>query len=160
MAENRRRDKRRYADLALKETVEILQILERISRGEEADFTERYADLVGMKDRLGRRQEDRKLGESLCATIEAIASNLGQLVGKERRLRKVRITKMSGERSSQMQVQTSVVGWEENRPQVGKSYRLFKDDGGLFRSARVIKVTPDYFQTQNSVYRIEVLREG
>jgi hypothetical protein len=159
MEQNRRQQARRRTDRALQETIEILRVLERISRGEDGDFGEQYADLVGLKDRLGRREEDRRLGESLCSAIEAIATNIGSLLEKDKRLRKVRVTKMSGRKGAQVEVQSSVVGWEEMRPRVGKSYRLFKDDGGVFRSAVVMKVVPGYFQTQNSLYRVEVVQE-
>jgi hypothetical protein len=159
MTENRRKEYRRPADRALEETIAILQILEKISRGEDLDFGEHYADLVGVKDRIGRRDEDRKLGESLCSAIEAVALNIGTLLEKYRRLRKVKITKLSGKEGASVDVQSTLIGWEEARPRVGKNYRVFKEDGGIFRSALVVKMFPGHFQTQNSVYRIEVLQE-
>jgi hypothetical protein len=119
----------------LKETVEILKILEEISRGEEGDYSEHFADLVGLKDRLGRRKEDRRLGETLCSTLESLATNLQQLVKRRGDLRKVRITKVSGRKGARLGLQIVIVGWEE-------------------------EVTEDYFQTQNSLYRLEVLHES
>jgi hypothetical protein len=160
MTANRRKDQRRHSDRALEETVQILQILEKVSQGDEIDFTEHYADLVGMKDRIGRRQDDRKVGESLCLAIEALADNIAHLLSKEKGLRKVRVTKMSGKKEGRVKVQSSLVGWEEMRPHVGRTYRVFKDDGGVFRSAVVTKVLPGYFQTQNSVYRLDVVTEA
>jgi hypothetical protein len=160
MDPNRRQQVRRRTDRALQETIEILRVLEKISRGEGGDFGEQYADLVALKDRLGRREEDRKLGESLCSAIEGIATNIGSLLEKDKPLRKVQVIKMSGRKNAQVEVQSAVVGWEESRPRVGKNYRIFKDDGGIFRSAVVVKVIPGFFQTQNSLYRVEVLQEG
>ncbi len=157
---DRRRTQRRDSDRVLKETVEILKILEEISRGEEGDYSEHFADLVGLKDRLGRRKEDRRLGETLCSTLESLATNLQQLVKRRGDLRKVRITKVSGRKGARLGLQIVIVGWEEERPCVGKNYRLFKEDGGIFRSALVTRVTEDYFQTQNSLYRLEVLHES
>lgn len=101
MEQNQRKKPRRNSDRLLQKTAEILRILERIYRGEEADFSEAYADLVGMKDQLGRRREDRELGDSLCASIEAIASHLGRPVRteerrREGRLRGIRLVDMPG----------------------------------------------------------------
>jgi hypothetical protein len=159
MGSERRRDKRRDADRVLREVVDILRILERISQGEEIDFSETYTDLVGMKDKLGRREEDHKLGEALCTALESLARNLGALLEKERQLRKVRIIKLSGRKGASLDIQSSLIGWEEDRPKIGKHYRVFKEDGGVFRSALVTKVAHDHFQTQNSLYQIEVLQE-
>ncbi len=159
MAANRRKAPRRHSDKAIEETVQILQILEKLSQGEEIDFTEHYADLVGMKNRIGRRQDDRQVGESLCVAIEALAGNIVHLFSKEKGLRKVRLTKMSGKKDARVKVQSAVVGWEETRPHVGRTYRVFKDDGGVLRSAVVTKVMPGFFQTQNSLYKIEVLHD-
>jgi hypothetical protein len=160
MAENRRKKKRRSSDQILNETIQVLRTLERISKGEEADFSEYFVDLVGMKDRIGRREEDRKLGEALCSAIESIASNIGKLLEREKSLRHVRITKMGGKKGAKLAVETAILGWEEDRPQIGKNYRVFKEDGGVFRSAVVTKVTDDQFHTVNSLYRLEVLQEG
>ena len=77
-------------------TVKVLQNLQRLSEGEDVDYTEDYADLVALKDQVGRREEDKKLGTVLCSTVEAVASNIGRLLKQEQGTRKVRITKASG----------------------------------------------------------------
>jgi hypothetical protein len=157
MKEDRRKGRRRGIDHVLGKTVELLQILQRLSGGEDVDYSEPYADLVGMKNRVGRREEDHKLGETLCSAIGGIAANIAQLRQRDAAPRKVRITKVSGKEGAQVDIRATVVGWEEGRPAPGRGYRVFKDDGGVFSSAPVTKVTPGHFQTQNSLYRIEVL---
>jgi len=157
MQKNRRSQTRRNVDQVLKQTVTILQILEKISKGEEVDYTEHFADLVGIKDRLGRRHEDKKLGALLCSSIEAIASNINTLLKEEKSLRKVRITKVSGRKAAQVRTHTSVEGWEAARPGAGENYRIYKDDGGVFSTSPVIEVKSDYFRTHNSLYTIEVI---
>lgn len=158
MQKNRRKKTRRKSDRIIQKTVEVLGTLERIAKGEEVDFTEAYADLVGMKDKLGRRKEDRKLGESLCATIEALACNPGSsLPIKSRpgdaRPRKIRLTKISG----QSDPKRTIVGWEEKPPIVGRRYQVFSEDGSVIRTSAVTKVAAGYVQTRRSVYQIEVL---
>jgi hypothetical protein len=160
MDENRRKKRRRLGDRVLRKTVDTLQILAKISGGREGDFSEYYADLVGAKALVGRRQLDRRLGDILCSSIEAIAANINKLLEQQKALRKVGVTKMRGKKTSPMAVKTSVVGWEAERPCVGKNYRIYKEGGGIFRSARVTEVKPGYFQTKNSLYRIEVLMQG
>jgi hypothetical protein len=160
MVVDRRKEKRRHGDRVLIRTVEILHMLEKISSGKEADYTEYYADLVGVKDMVGRRQTDRKLGDTLCSTIANVAANIHGLLARAKALRKVRITKMRGKIPSRVAVRASVVGWEAKRPRVGKKYRLYKDDGGVFRSALVTEVKPGFFQTRNSLYRVEVLESA
>lgn len=160
MEKNRRERIRRGSDLVLQKLLQVLRILEKVSRGEDADFSEAYADLVGMKDQLGRRAEDRKLGESLCAIIEAIATNLGRPIQtkeqpSEDRTRKIRLTKIKGKKD----LKKAVVGWEEKPPEVGQRYRVFKDDGGIVNTSAVTKVASDHLQTENSVYLLEVLDE-
>lgn len=160
MKKERRKEKRRDIDRVMEKTVELLRELERLSGGEEVDYSESYADLVGMKDWIGRREEDRKLGETLVSTIGSIAANIAQLQEKGKRPRKVRVTKMSGKEGAQLDVQTTIVGWEEARPRVGRNYRLIQEDGGVFSSAPLTKIASGYFQTRNSLYQIEVLEES
>lgn len=155
--EERRRKTRRTADKILVQTTAILQILERISRGEDGDHTEYYADLAALIDRAGRRQEDRKLAKLLFASLEGIANNINKLLEKDKALRKVRITKMRGKKVSQVDVNDSLEGWEAERPRVGEIYRVYKDDGGMFSSSVVLDLRPGYIQTQNSEYRIETV---
>lgn len=160
MDQERRKGPRRRADEALRRTVRAIQALDRLARGVSLDFGEYYADLVGMRYALGRREEDRKLAEGLCTALESLASSIRGLLGKEGRLRKVRVTKVRGKKDSGLEARLAVEGWEEARPKVGSTYRVFRDDGGVFRSGTVIKVAKDLFQTRNSVYKIEVLEES
>jgi hypothetical protein len=155
----RRSQTRRRADKALRQTVEILQLLDRMTRGERVDFGECYADLVGLRNGLGRREEDRLLAESLCTALESLSADILGLMGEARTLRRVRLTKVSGRKNTPVEVQSSLVGWEEARPKVGRNYTLFKDEGGVFRSAVVLRVGEGEFQTRNSLYRVEVIEE-
>lgn len=154
---NRRKQTRRDADHILMKTLEVLRLLEKISKGEDADYTEHFADLVGMKDRLGRRQEDRRLVELLCCTLESIVTNISKLLKKDDTFRKVRITKASGRPSAQFSTWCSFEGWEAEPPRRGLIYRIYKDDGGVLSTSPIVEVKSDYFQTANSMYRIEVL---
>lgn len=159
--ENKRQIKiRRQSDRVLQKTVEILQILEKRAKGEDVDFTEAYAELVGMKDQLGRRKEDHRLGETLCITIEGLADTMSRPVpskaeSREDSHRKVRLTKMSGDKSQGK----AIVGWEDKAPLVGQGYRVFREDGGIILTSVVIKVASGEIRTRNSVYQIEVLEE-
>jgi hypothetical protein len=157
MEKNRRKTVRRGSDLVLQRTVEVLRALERTSIGEEADFTEAYADLVGAKDKLGRRREDREIGESLCASISAIAENLSRCSradkeAREEQPRKIRLTKIR-----EGAADGAHVGWEEGSPVIGQSYRLFTEAGGVIRTSAVTEVGCGFIQTLNSRYRIDVL---
>jgi hypothetical protein len=165
MEEKRKREHRRQSDLVLFKVIEILSILVRISRGEEADYGEAYADLVGMRDKLGRRREDRMLAEELCSTVEAIARNMGHhLHGGgylgSRRLRKVRLTKVGGGGLVAREGQGDIVGWEERPPTVRKKYRIFLEDGNIVSTSSIIKTVPGFIQTKHTLYQLEVIEEG
>jgi hypothetical protein len=157
MDKDRRKARRSQVDEFLSRALATLRSIERLSRGEDADYTEDYVDLVAMKDRLGRRKEDHRLGEIVCCTIESIASNVDSLLNKDNKPRLVRISQASRGEPTRVADHTSV-GWEPEAPSVGKSYRLYKADGGVFHSAPVTMAEFEHFQTLNSLYRIEVLR--
>jgi hypothetical protein len=159
MTENRRKEIRRETDRVLDKLLETLQVVEKISRGEQADFTEAYADLVGLKNQLGRREVDRRIGDALCATIGAIASNIGhpgetKEQPAEERLRRVRLTKVSGGKGH-----ATIAGWEEAPPEVGKSYRVFQENGSVVRTSPITRVSEGFVQTRNSLYQLEILGE-
>ena len=161
MEQSRRKAGRRDSDRVLGKVIEILRVIEKMSKGESVDFTETYADLVGLKDQVGRRKEDRQLGEALCTTIGSIACNLVSPAEEspktsEEPLRKVRITKMGGARGK---MQAVIVGWEESPPQVGKIYRVFQENGSVIRTTPVTRVSPGYVQTRNSLYQLEVVED-
>jgi len=149
---------RRQSDRFLAELAQMLEILSRMSEGKKEDFGEHFADLVGVKDALGRRLEDRKLGELVCYNVERLASNIVRLVGKGAGLRRVQIRKVTGREEAAVAKDRVLVGWEESPPQVGKSYTLYLEGGGIFRSATVVNVLKDHFRTRNSLYSIQELR--
>jgi len=161
MEEKRKRETRRQSDLVLFKVLEILSILARISRGEEADYGEAYADLVGMRDKLGRRKEDRILAEEICAAIEAIARNIGYHLhgGSDlgsKNLRKVRLTKVGGGGTA-ADGHGAIVGWEERPPRMRKTYRIFLEDGNIVTTTSVVKAVPGFIQTKHTLYQLEVL---
>jgi len=67
---------------------------------------------------------------------------------------KVRLTKVIGQENG-VRLLRPILGIQETPPVVGESYRIIKEDGGTFYTSVVIKVSPGYIQTLNSVYRIE-----
>jgi hypothetical protein len=157
MGKNRRKHTRRTQDKILTQTVKVLQNLQRLSGGEDVDYTEDYADLVGMKDHVGRREEDEKLVTHLCSTVEALASNISGLLKEEQSNRNVRITQASGKNETPLRSFITIEGWEAEQPKVGEIYRVYLHDGGVFATSPVTAVKSDYFKTQNSLYRIEIL---
>jgi hypothetical protein len=72
MNKDRRKEIRRDTDRVLRQVVCVLQLPDKISRGEDVDYNDAYNELVEMKDRLGRRQEDQQLGTLLCSTFETL----------------------------------------------------------------------------------------
>lgn len=159
MERERRKGLRRRVDEALRQTVEAIEALDRLAKGEKLDFGEYYADLVAMRHSLGRRADDKHLAESLCTILESLANNIQELVQNGRTWRRVRIKKVKGKESGSIDTGTVIEGWEEARPRVGRSYRVFRDDGGVFRSAVVVRVGQGMFETKNSVYTLEVQEE-
>ncbi len=159
MTAERRKELRRESDRILLKMVEILRVVEKLSRGEQVDFTEAYADLVGLKNQLGRRKEDRDLGEALCATVGAIACNVaqqgpGSYQGGRRR---VRLTRLGGGKGQTHRV---IEGWENGEPQLGKSYLIFQDSGRVVRTSPLTRVSGAFLQTRNSLYQLEILGDA
>ena len=160
MEMERREQPRRNSDKVLRKILEVLRVVERLSRGEDVDFTEAYADLVGLKDQLGRRREDRELGEALCVTLGSIASNI---VGGFKRAessfaprRKVRLSRRAG---GSGRTDTVIEGWEQHPPVLGKSYVVLQENGRFVRTSSLIKITGNVLQTRNSIYELEILEE-
>ena len=86
MVEDRRQETPRNSDTVIRRILETLRVLERISQAEvKSDFTEPYADLVGLMDKLGRRKEDKEFMEDICATLQSIAINLEHLFLEKKR---------------------------------------------------------------------------
>ncbi len=156
----RRQQPRRNSDKVLRKILEVLRVVERLSRGEDVDFTEAYADLVGLKDQLGRRKEDRELGEALCVTLGSIASNI---VGGSKRpestftpKRKVRLLRRAG---GSGRTDAVIEGWEQHPPVLGKSYVVLQENGRFVRTSSLTKITGNVLQTRNSIYELEILEE-
>jgi hypothetical protein len=146
---------RRQSDLFVQEMARMLEVLANMSEGRKEEFGEQFANLVGMKNALGRRLEDKKLGDEICFHVERLASNLANMVGRRAGLRRVQIRKVLGKMDAAVEKDRIFVGWEESPPQVGKSYILYLEGGGIFRSAVVTQVLKDHFRTRNSLYEIQ-----
>lgn len=154
MVENRRRKVRRDSDRLLEKILNTLRVIERLSEGEEEEeFTEHYADLVGLMHKMGRRQRDHKIGEAICTTFEAVANNLHRLLEKQGRKRKVKLVKVSGSGEPE----APIVGWELLPPDVGKRYLVFDDKGSVYSTSPITMITDGQIHTRHSVYEIEVL---
>jgi hypothetical protein len=151
----RRGEIRRQSDRFFREMDRILEILANMSEGRREDFGEQFANLVGVKNSLGRRLEDKKLGDAICYNMERLASNIARLVGGKAGLRKVRIRKVTGKEDAVVAKDRVLLGWEEAPPREGKSYCMYMEGGGIFRSALVTQVLKDHFRTRNSLYEIE-----
>jgi hypothetical protein len=157
-ADERRENLRRQSDLFVRELSSVLEILAKMSEGKKENFGEQYSRLVGMQNPLGRRDEDKRLGNRICYFLERLASNLARMVGSEAGLRKVKIRKVTGKDEAAVAKDKIFTGWEESPPQVGKGYCLYLEGGGVFRSARVTQTLKDVFRTANSVYEIEEIQ--
>lgn len=156
----RRQQSRRNSDKVLGKILEVLRVVERLSKGEDVDFTEAYADLVGLKDQLGRRREDRELGEALCVTLGSIASNIVSLTARGAdytRKRKVRLRRCGG---GLQILDTIIEGWEQQPPVVGKSYVVLQENGRFIRTSSITKITGKFLHTRNSVYELEILEQN
>jgi hypothetical protein len=153
--QERRQQVRRKSDLFFREISVMLHILANMSEGKVEEFGEQFANLVGVKNTLGRRIDDKKLGDDICFSVERLASNLADLVGSRGGLRKVRIRKVTGKYAGVVEKDKILLGWEEAPPQEGKSYCLYIVGGGIFRSAKVTQALQDHFRTRNSIYEIQ-----
>lgn len=67
------------------------------------------------------------------------------------------IKKVIGKQDRTVKLYARVTGLEQNPPLVGERYRIVLEDGSVLHTSVVAKVTPGYFQTQNSVYEIEMV---
>jgi hypothetical protein len=156
-AEARTGKVRRASDAFFQEIAHMLEVLSRLSEGKREEFGEQFANLVGVKNTLGRRLEDKKLGDEICFHLERIASNVAQMVSGKAGLRRVRIRKVIGKEEATVAKDKVFVGWEEAPPQVNRSYCLYIEGGGIFRSATITNVLKDHFRTRNSLYEIQEL---
>ena len=166
MNPGQRTEIRRGSDVLIIQIVEYLRILSTIIDGEDYDFGEPLADLIGMKEEIGRRQDDEELIDELCGLLEKISVALvekkklleiaeGKLPGKKGR--RVRLTKLESIGKSDQTVGTTIDGWERMKPVEGKIYVIYKDNGKVYKTTALTKLYEDRFQTRNSIYKIEVI---
>lgn len=71
--------------------------------------------------------------------------------------RKVLIQRVQGPDHPHVPLGMVHEGWEMAPPTVGKRYTLFKDNGAVFRSSRVVSVEGEIFRTFHSTYSLRVL---
>jgi hypothetical protein len=146
---------RRQSDLFFQEIARMVETLANMAEGRQVSAGEQFARLLGVKNALGRRLEDKQLGDAVCYQIERLASNVARLLGTGSGLRKVRIRKVTGKEQASVAKDKVFVGWEEAPPTVGGTYCLYIEGGGIFRSTTVTQVLKDHFRTRNSLYEIQ-----
>jgi hypothetical protein len=69
--------------------------------------------------------------------------------------RRVRIRKMGGAEEEVFPVDEVREGWERHRPEEGRRYYVFQDNGKVLRTGIVKKLTLRGFETENSQYELE-----
>jgi|GEM_PF-1721086 len=75
-------------------------------------------------------------------------------------MRRVRIQKVVQDKNYQFICLSSPIeGLEPLPPTIGKEYVLFEDSGKMIRTSLVVKVHENFFETQNSFYKLIVLEE-
>ncbi len=94
--------------------------------------------------------------ETQALMLTGVADAISPLAAPRRR---VRVTKVLGMGKGEIKYQ-EFEGVEETPPTAGRPYRVRTDGEVTIRTSPVLQVTFPYFQTRNSVYRIEVLEPG
>jgi hypothetical protein len=150
---------RRKTDRLIRETMNVHRIILDLLQGRKGDFAKALRQMQVVGSSLGRRAEDRKLGEALSQGVEGIARRLLELGIIDQLPRKVRLRKVLGVSGSKFPVGLERVGWEMDVPKAGERYCLYMDDGRLFRTGEVTEQSNDHFRTGNSVYEIEEVAE-
>jgi hypothetical protein len=144
----KRKKARRNSDRFLKEMRNFLKgICALIDNSSEKnhDYSEFYADMVGLREKIGRRESDKNCIDEICAYLEKIALYVeNRLENSPVMLKRVRLYNV--------QKSQSLEGWQQVPPIVGKSYWIYQDGGKFFRTSKVIKVGEKSFQTKNSTY--------
>lgn len=148
MVENRKRA-RRNSDKFLKEMRDFLKGLCALienSGKKDMDYSEFYADMVGLREKMGRREADRNCVDEICAYLEKIAIHIeNKSENPPIILKRVRLYNV--------QKSQYLEGWQQVPPTEGKSYWIYQDGGRFFRTSKVIKVEEKSFQTKNSTYK-------
>lgn len=156
---DRRARTRRSSDQLLMETIKVHRTLLELLHGKSANLSAALRRLEKMGLDLGRREEDKRMGEALTGGLDAIAKRLLDLGIIEQLPRKVRVIKVLGKENSSFPVGTQRVGWEMDLPRLGQRYCVYLDDGRVFRTGEVTEMGQGHFKTGNSVYEIQVLEE-
>jgi hypothetical protein len=152
-------DHARSSDRLIEKADVLLTLLERLATSEKHNFTPSSIDVNTLKKQIKQRSQDPELLESVASALKMLAEEIIKGLLKDKRVLRVRLTKMINKAMVQKNTTISMVGWEIYRPRVGKPYRIFMEDGGLLITSTVTKVLSGYIQTKNSVYEIEVVRE-
>jgi hypothetical protein len=71
----------------------------------------------------------------------------------------VLITKVLGPNKLGIRPQTSLLGFEKAPPVVGKPYQVSLEVGPLLTTSVVHKISDEYIQTDNSLYKVQVQNE-
>ncbi|MGQ9859442.1 MAG: hypothetical protein ACUVS3_12250 [Thermodesulfobacteriota bacterium] len=74
--------------------------------------------------------------------------------------RRVRIRKVRAVQGDGFPEGTEREGWEKEAPQVGRRYCIYQDNGKVYRTSVVRRVTHRGFLTSHSAYVLEVLDQG
>jgi hypothetical protein len=141
------------------ETIRVHRKLLELLQGKGGNIAGTLRRIQEMGADLGRREEDRKLGQALSEGLDSISRRLLELGVIDQLPRKVRLTKILGRTNGRFPVGVEKVGWEMDLPLLGQRYCLYLDDGRVFRTGEVTEHRDDHFRTGNSVYKIEVVEE-
>jgi hypothetical protein len=157
---DRRDEPRRSSDRLLMETIKVHRIFLDLLHGRSANLSAALRRLEEMGLDLGRREQDRQMGEELTGGLDAIAKRLLELGIIEQLPRKVKVIKVLGKEGSSFPIGTEKLGWEMDVPRLGQRYCVYLDDGRVFRTGEVTELGQGHFRTGNSVYELKVLEEG
>jgi hypothetical protein len=146
-------------DRALKKKViQLMRMLERIAQERDVALSDYRQDIDRLRKGLSLPQKDAQTKNALCNAIDALIRRLNHRATKLELKRKVKVIKLNNKQQKESDSKKAIVGWEEMPPVVGKRYRVFFNDG-VYSTARVIRAAAGYFQTNNSVYKVEVLEQ-
>jgi hypothetical protein len=157
--QERRRRSRRASDRIIREAVRFNRILLDILSGCPQPFLDYTLRLKEIRELLGRRTEDRQMADELADGLERIVRRLVEIGVIDKMPRKIRIRKIRGEAGESFPTGTVREGWEKEAPEVGKRYCVYQDNGKIYRTGLVQRVSPAEFVTGYSTYRLEVLEE-
>jgi len=140
-------------DLLSREPVSVVQEIENPPRG-----------LDSLKD--GFPGETKEFASDITYTSEEKLVDEGVKptdstpLDRNRPKQMVRLTQIVGDVDGGTTDQPPILGFEENPPVEGESYRILKEDGSILYIQPVTKVTSEYILTEDSVYKIEPLESN